>query len=171
VYLPKEKENMRRVCLLLTCSLVASAAAATADDQHRLYDCAANCLYLFCSLTNNKISYNRSVELLPVTDKGNSMLELNVALQKCGFETEAKIIRAEDLAKVKSPSIVLYYPSNKPNAIGHFFILMPQHDQIAVYDYPREVHTFPTSYLIAGLKQEDIHEFPILICKIKRNSG
>jgi ABC-type bacteriocin/lantibiotic exporter with double-glycine peptidase domain len=91
--------------------------AATTYNQDRLYDCAANSLYLFCSLTNNKISYDKSIELLPMTDKGNSMLAVNNALQKCGFETKAKTIKSEDIVKVKSPSIVLNYPENSGDVL------------------------------------------------------
>jgi len=108
---------MKKVCVLLTFLLVMKGFAATTYNQSRLYDCAANCLYLFCSLTNNKISYDKSIELLPMTDKGNSMLELNNALQKCGFETEAKTIKSEDIIKVKSPSIVLNYPENSGDVL------------------------------------------------------
>lgn len=109
---------MKKVCVLLTFLLVMKSFAATAYSQGRLYDCAANSLYLFCSLTNNKISYDKCIELLPMTDKGNSMLELNNALQKCGFETEAKTIKSEDIIKVKSPSIVLNYPENSGDTLN-----------------------------------------------------
>ena len=46
------------------------------------------------------------------------MLELNNALQKCGFETEAKTIKSEDIIKVKSPSIVLNYPENSGDTLN-----------------------------------------------------
>jgi len=62
---------MKKVRVLLTFLLVMKGFAATTYNQDRLYDCAANCLYLFCSLTNNKISYDKSIELLPMTDKGS----------------------------------------------------------------------------------------------------
>ena len=159
---------MKKVCVLLTFLLVMKSFAATTRKQSRLYDCAANCLYLFCSLTNNKISYDKSIELLPITDKGNSMLELNNALQKCGFETKAKTIKSEDIIKVKSPSIVLHFPKNKANKPGHFFIIMPHDNKITVYDYPQEVQTYPADFLVSSLKQDNINEFPILICKPKR---
>ncbi len=68
---------MKKVCVLLTFLLVTKGFAATTHNQGRLYDCAANSLYLFCSLTNNQISYDKSIKLLPMTDKGNSMLEIN----------------------------------------------------------------------------------------------
>jgi len=159
---------MKKVCVLLTFLLVMKGFAATTYNQDRLYDCAANSLYLFCSLTNNKISYDKSIELLPMTDKGNSMLEFNNALQKCGFETEAKMIKSEDIIKVKSPSIVLHYPKNKANKPGHFFIIIPHDNKITIYDYPQEVHTYPADFLVSSLKQNNINEFPIVMCKTKR---
>ncbi len=67
----QEKKSMKKVRVLLTFLLVMKGFAATTYNQDRLYDCAANCLYLFCSLTNNKISYDKSIELLPMTDKGS----------------------------------------------------------------------------------------------------
>lgn len=158
---------MKRLCALLTLSLLMNDVAATPEAQGRLYDCAANCLYLFCSLTSNKISYDKSMELLPMTDKGNSMLDLNNALQKCGFETEAKTIKSEDLGKVKSPSIVLHYPKNKANTVGHFFIIIPHDGKITIYDYPKEVRTYPADFLVTALRQNGVHEFPILMCKAK----
>jgi hypothetical protein len=148
--------------------IVVKGFAATTSNRGRLYDCAANSLYLFCSLTNNKISYDKSIELLPMRDKGNSMLELNSALQKCGFETEAKTIKSEDIIKVKSPSIVLNYPKNNANKLGHFFIIIPHDNKITIYDYPQDAQTYPADFLISTLKQNDINEFPIIMCKTKR---
>lgn len=159
---------MKKVCILLTFLFVMKGFAVATCNQNRLYDCAANCLYLFCSLTDNKISYSKSMELLPMTDKGNSMLEVNQALQKCGFETKVKTIKAEDLIKVKYPSIVLNYPKNKANEFGHFFVIIPHDNKITIYDYPQQVRTYPTDFLISALKQNNINEFPIVICKIKR---
>lgn len=159
---------MKKVCVLLTFLFVMKGFAATTDYQGRLYDCAANSLYLFCSLTNNKISYDKSIELLPMTDKGNNMLEINNALQKCGFETNAKTIKSEDIIKVKSPSIVLNYPKNKANKLGHFFIIIPHDNKITIYDYPQEVQTYPADFLVSTLKQNNINEFPIVMCKTKR---
>jgi len=159
---------MKKVCVLLTFLLVMKSFAATAYSQGRLYDCAANSLYLFCSLTNNKISYDKCIELLPMTDKGNSMLEINNSLQKCGFETEAKTIKSEDIIKVKSPSIVLNYPKNKANKPGHFFIIIPHDNKITIYDYPQDVQTYPADFLVSSLKQNNINEFPIVMCKTKR---
>jgi len=159
---------MKKACVLLTFLLVMNGFAATTHNQGKLYDCAANSLYLFCSLANNKISYDKSIELLPMTDKGNSMLEINNALQKCGFETKAKIIKSEDIIKVKSPSIVLNYPKNKANKPGHFFIIIPHDNKITIYDYPQEVQTYPADFLVSALKQNNINEFPIVMCKTKR---
>ena len=96
------------------------------------------------------------------------MLEFNTALQKCGFETEAKMIHAEDITKVKFPSIVLHYPKNKANKLGHFFIIIPHDNQITIYDYPHDVQTYPADFLVSSLKQNDIDEFPIIMCKSKR---
>jgi hypothetical protein len=159
---------MKKVCVLLMFLLVMKGFAATTSNQGRLYDCAANSLYLFCSLTNNKISYDKSIELLPMTDKGNSLLAFNNALQKCGFETETKMIKTEDIIKVKSPSIILDHPKNKVNKLGHFFIIIPHDNIISIYDYPQEVLNYPADFLISTLKQNDINEFPIIMCKTKR---
>ena len=162
---------MKKVCVLLIFLFSMKGFAATTPNQERLYDCAANSLYLFCSLTDNKISYDKSIDLLPMTDKGNSMLEINNALQKCGFETEAKTIKSEDIIKVKSPSIVFNYPKSKANKLGHFFIIIPHDNKITIYDYPKEVQTYPADFLVSTLKQNNINEFPIIMCKRKLEKG
>ena len=161
---------MKKVCVLLTFLLVIKGFAATTYNQDRLYDCAANSLYLFCSLTNNKVSYDKSIELLPMTDKGNSLLEFSNALQKCGYETKARTIKSEDITKVKIPSIVLHYPKNRANKLGHFFIIIPHDNKITIYDYPKETETYPAEFLVSMLKQNNINEFPIIMCTTKRKS-
>lgn len=159
---------MKKICLLLMFLLTIKCFAATTCEQGRLYDCAANSLYLFCSLTDNKISYENCTDLLPITEKGNSMLELTNALKKCGFKTESKIIKAEDITKVKSPSIVFHYPKNKTDKLGHYFIIIPHKNKVSIYDYPEEVQTFSADFLASSLKQNNINEFPIIMCKAKK---
>jgi hypothetical protein len=96
-------------------------------------------------------------------------LEFNTALKKCGFDTKPKTIKTEELAKVNVPSIVLngINKNNKPNELGHYFIVIPKDKVITIYDYPNEVQALPVDYLISVLKQKEITEFPIILCEPK----
>ena len=159
------RKSIKKICVLLTLLFMMASIAAAKQNNARLYDCAANSLYLFCNLTNNKITYDKCLELLPMTEKGNSFLEMNNALKKCGFKTEAKIIKSEDIIKVKSPSIVLNNPDKGTNDPGHFFTIIPHDDKITIYDYPTEIRILPADFLVSSLKQSNINEFPIIMCK------
>ena len=56
----------------------------------RVYDCAANNLYVLSRKAGIQITYQKCIELLPFTRQGNSMLEFKQALETLGFEVEAK---------------------------------------------------------------------------------
>lgn len=124
---------MDKLCVLLVFALGMEACAAAQQAPDVLYDCAANTLYLFCRITDNKITYEKSLGLLPLTANGNSMVEMHDALRQCGYEADARIIRTEDLARVDTPSIVLYKPSDKARQIGHFFAIVPQGNKNTKY--------------------------------------
>lgn len=159
---------MNVACLHLTLALASTVFSATEIGKDKLYDCSANCLYLICSLTNNRISYDRCLGLLPITDKGSSLLEVNNALKQCGYETKPIVIETEDLTKVQTPSVVLYLSRNKARAIGHYIVLIPNGNKISVYDYPKDIVTYTKEFLISLLKQNGINEINIIMCKPTR---
>jgi len=69
-------------------------------NNGRTYHCAANSLYCLSRRSDIEISYQTCVELLPITTRGNSMLEFKEALESLGFNVEAQRLTAEELANI-----------------------------------------------------------------------
>jgi hypothetical protein len=101
------------------------------------------------------------------------MLEFNNALKACGFNTEARQIKTEELAKVRAPSIILsgLGKKSKSNKLGHYFIIKPCGNNITIFDYPDDIQTFPVGFLISKLKQNNINNFPIILCSLDERSS
>lgn len=166
---------MYKVCVLLIFALRIEVSAGTQHDSGVLYDCAANTLYLLCSVTDNHITYTKSLELLPITKNGNSMSEMNNALRECGYATDARTIRIDDLGGIDTPSVVLHYSQNQYQGMGHYFAIIPHDNKITIYDYPNNVVTYTTDFLISYLKQNGAVECPIIMCRpngaVKEDKG
>ena len=158
---------MKKIVFTIPCLFMLVTASSANSAQSRLYDCAANSLYIFCSLTGNNISYSRSLDLLPITKTGNSMLDFNNALKQCGYTTQAKLIKPEDLVKIKTPFVVLNNTKKDNDGVGHFFIMIPNDGIVTIYDYPKDIQTCPADFLESVLKQNGINEIPIIMCELK----
>ena len=159
---------MKRIVFTIACLCMCASPSSANSPQRRLYDCAANALYVFCSLTDNDISYSRSLELLPITKTGNSMLEFNDALKQCGYTTHPQIIKPGDLVKIASPFVVLNNTKDTKNEVGHYFVIVPNDGMATIYDYPQDIRTFPCGFLESLLKENGIDELPIIMCELNK---
>lgn len=142
--------------------------ASTASG--RIYDCAANGLYALCSKSNIQITYEECCELLPFTNKGNSMLEFKAALVSLGFQVEAQRLTVDELANIRVPSILLMLPTESPYATlalssGHYLVLWPlDEERIQILDYPREPIVLSMDYWSEHLHDIGVKNIPILLC-------
>jgi len=98
------------------------------------------------------------------------MLEFKSALLSLGFEVEAQKLNVNELANIRTPSVLLVLPPENLEgrwapAFGHYVVLWPLDEQrVRVLDYPRDSVTFSIDYLIRHLRTAGITNIPVLLC-------
>jgi len=165
---------MNRIILSMLLLLIAvkisfSESEAMPQVNGRVYDCAANSLYILCKLDGRQIPYEKCLGYLPITKNGNNMLEFKKALIEIGYNVEAQKLCPEELRNIRVPCVVLSESPDKngnSGSLGHFFIITPQADnkEINVYDYPSKPQAIQIEILIESLKQKGVTEIPTLLC-------
>jgi len=142
-------------------------------EDFTTYSCAASSLYCLCEKSGLEISFQQCVEFLPLTDKGNSMLEFKRALRFLGFQVEANELNAEELVEIQTPSVILLYLSqkncrNNPEKplLGHYFVLLPVDEHlIEIQNYPYDGVVISKDYFIKHLHRIGIENAPTLLCR------
>ena len=140
----------------------------------RIYDCGANSLFLLCRISGVDASYKKCLELLPISSKGNSMLEMKQALESSGFNVEALRIKIHEIANLRVPTLMCVHPPKdaivhkKFKNLGHYLVVVPlDNSTVQIIDYPRAPVIFPTQIWIKHLSSVGITDFPIILCGTK----
>jgi ABC-type bacteriocin/lantibiotic exporter with double-glycine peptidase domain len=138
----------------------------TVCDDGMKRDCAANSLYALCRKAKIRVSHQECLKLLPLTDKGNSMLEFKNVLRSLGFQVEAQRLDVEEFADLRVPAIVLILPPYGAEAnAGHYLVLWPLDGQtVQILDYPHHSVTISVDYWIRHLRRIGIENVPVLLC-------
>jgi len=148
-----------------------SSTACRSGSDGRMYNCAGNCLYALCQMSNIRVSYEECLSLLPLRSEVNSMLELKVALESLGFEVEPQRITVDELANIRVPTIILVLPLDNNKAdqmqrvIGHYLVLWPTSDnKFQILDYPRDPIIVDIEHWIGYLRNIGLTNIPVLFC-------
>ncbi len=142
----------------------------TCTTHGQIYDCAANSLYSLCQKSDIPISYQLCLELLPLRQEGNSMLEFKSALLTLDFSVEAQRLTADELANIQDPTVVLISPPEKHEPAkmqpaGHYLVLWPLDEiSVQILDYPREPIAVSRDYWAAHLRRVGANSIPALLC-------
>jgi hypothetical protein len=136
----------------------------------RVYDCAANSLYVLCRKMGVATSYDRCMQLLPITSEGNSMLAVKQALIGLGLQVEAMRVSVDELADVSEPAIVwISFERQEPGAnrlFGHYFVLWPISEGVVlVLDYPQEPMLLSVDLWIRYLHSTPTKDLVVLLCQ------
>lgn len=112
-------KNIITLLSILICSSSLFAQISTKDNSSmpcpvtiRVYDCAANSLYVLSRKAGVQITYQKCIELLPFTHQGNSMLEFKHALETLEFKVEAQKLVVDELNNLRVPAVILVLCKN-----------------------------------------------------------
>lgn len=165
----------------LVCTSVQSPAAepnASGVGASRVYDCAANSLFLLCRMAGKSVSYEQCAELLPMTHQGNSMLEMKRSLVSVGFHVEAVRINVEEISRMQVPAILFACPPSdaitkkEQSGLGHYLVVLPLGDEeYQVLDFPRSPIVLSGDVWAKYLRSIGIENVSILLCGEKEHSA
>ena len=140
----------------------------------RIYDCGANSLFLVCRIFGIDASYKKCLEMLPLTPKGNSMLEMKQALESLGFNVKPLRIRFDEIANLRVPTIMWAYAPKgtvvrkEAKNLGHYLVVIPlDNDTLHVLDYPESPVILATHTWIKHLGGIGVEDIPIILCGLK----
>jgi len=165
---------------VLTSQAADASALETASPQGKeyitVYECAANCLYSISRLSDVDVTYEKCVELLPISPAGNSMLELKRALETFGFTVGGYKIDLFELQLINAPAII-YLDNPQERKIGevdshiaHFAVYWPLGDgKVLIFDYPEKPRIYPVNSLIEHFEKLDIKELTLLVCNSEKD--
>lgn len=169
-----------RYCLLLMAFLLGSypdmalgQANHRALQPDRVYDCGAISLYIFCKVSDMPLSFEKAVELLPISSSGNSLAEVREAMVKVSGNTiDALMIESNDVHRIVRPVVWLFQPPQGSKAPlnpktsrpqGHFMVIRPlEGGDLQVLDYPNPPKVFSAAHFASHLKRVGIQYLPIL---------
>ncbi|MFC1781822.1 DUF1573 domain-containing protein, partial [Planctomycetota bacterium] len=137
----------------------------------RIYDCAANTLFVMCQISDVQVSYEKCLELLPITSKGNSMLEVKQALESLGFNVKPLSITTDEIANIRVPTIMWAHPPEgdivrkDSRNIGHYIIVIPvDNNSVQVLDFPQSPVILPVQPWSRHLSSNGIENIPLILC-------
>jgi hypothetical protein len=166
------------LCACVFANPPADALKAGEKDAHmfvdpnalRVYDCAANSLYVLCRKMHIAVSYDKCLQLLPIACEGNSMLAVKQALASLGLRAEAQRISVDELADISGPAIVWISFEGQELAgsrlLGHYFVLWSTSEGVVqVLDYPKEPVVLPIDLWMQHLHSTRLRDLVVLLCQ------
>ena len=69
-----------------------------------------------CRISDIDMSYKKCLELLPISSKGNSMLEMKQALESLGFSAKPLRIKVDEITNLHVPAIMWAHPPKRYEA-------------------------------------------------------
>ncbi len=107
------------------------------------FDCGTNSLYVLCQIGGKPLGYDRCIELLPISNEGNTLLDVKRAIQAAGFTVRAVEVDVAQIAGLRVPAVVLL-SQRQPGGLGHFIVLRPLANGKIQYLYLDFPHASPS---------------------------
>ncbi len=158
--------------VLVITSMVVLWGIETNASTFKIYDCAANSLYIRCRLEEKDVTYARCLELLPLRRGGNSMLEVKNALEELSFNVCPQRIMINELRDIRVPAIILDLGAEgQSNKMGHYLVISPKREgMVQILDYPKQPNLMHVDRLIMSLRAQGVTEVLILLCSTEHKT-
>jgi len=153
------------VLFFLSLPIFANRAGERENPVGRIFDCGANCLYIIGQIQGRPVSYEKCLELLPLSSQGNSMLQLKDALEAMSYQVYAMSVSAEELKCIKVPTIVRDNFGQQDRRLGHYVVMRPlSRNQAQIFDYPKDAKVISLVDLFQSKSTENLKHIPVLLC-------
>jgi len=154
------------VLFFLSLPILANRAEECKAPMGRIFDCGANCLYIISQIQGRPVSYEKCLELLPLSSsQGNSMLQLKDALEAMSYQVYAMSVSAEELKYIKVPTIVRDNFGQPDRKLGHYLIMQPlSGNRAQIFDYPKNAKIVSLVDLFESKNTENLKNISVLLC-------
>lgn len=128
-------------------------------------DCGANAVFTLSRVIGSSVSYERSLQLAPYREQGNSLQEVRDALTAIGVAVEAVSLSPEEFAGLRVPAVMLVLPPTDSTKIGHYLVVRPLgNGDIQLLDFPREPQILSVQDWIQFTTEAGTKQIHTLLC-------